>query len=35
MCICGMLLNRRHWLTMTMASAAALEVAPISRTLFK
>lgn len=24
MCICGMLLNRRHWLTMTMASAAAL-----------
>lgn len=24
MCICGMLLNRRQWLTMTMASAAAL-----------
>jgi membrane dipeptidase len=24
MCICGMLLSRRQWLTMTMASAAAL-----------
>lgn len=24
MCICGMLMNRRHWLTMTLASAAAL-----------
>jgi membrane dipeptidase len=24
MCICGMLMNRRHWLTMTMDSAAAL-----------
>ena len=24
MCICGMLLNRRHWLTMAVASAAAL-----------
>jgi len=24
MCICGMLLNRRRWLAMTMASAAAL-----------
>jgi hypothetical protein len=24
MCICGMLLNRRRWLTMTMAWAAAL-----------
>ena len=24
MCICGTLLNRRHWLTMTMAAAAAL-----------
>ena len=24
MCVCGTLLNRRQWLTMTMAAAAAL-----------